>query len=204
MLFEIKRNTTSFFMGIFAVYFAAVSCTDTVATPKPTAYPKVDLPTQKYTPINSTCAYNFEMSGAAQLIPTPQRLALPEALPCWYNVTYADQQATIYLSYKPLRTAADLVRATEDAHKLTFKHTVKASAIEENFINKKDKKVFGVLYDVRGNAASPIQFFVTDSSRHYLRGALYFNASPNADSIAPVVEYFRQDILHLIDTFSWQ
>ena len=175
-------------------------CNNDAITPKPTAYPRLDLPVQKYQKMAADCPYTFDVSTIANITHAPQA----NAPAYWYNINYANQQAVIYLTYKPLSSKLELIRATEDAHKLTFKHTVKASAIEESFINKKENRVYGILYDVAGNAASPIQFFVTDSNRHFLSAALYFNASPNADSIAPVVQYFKQDIMQLIDSFEWR
>jgi gliding motility-associated lipoprotein GldD len=71
------------------------------------------------------------------------------------------------------------------------------------FINEKER-VYGILYDIKGNSASSLQFYLTDSSRHFFRGALYFNVQPNKDSLAPVIDYFREDIIYLIETFSWK
>ncbi|NOZ45910.1 MAG: gliding motility lipoprotein GldD, partial [Chlorobi bacterium] len=71
------------------------------------------------------------------------------------------------------------------------------------FINY-DDNVYGILYDIKGNAASSINFFVTDSTQHFLRGALYFNSKPNKDSLAPVVDFIRKDIVHLMETFKWK
>ena len=97
-----------------------------------------------------------------------------------------------------------LDKLIKDSYKLTFKHTVKADYIDETIIRSENKNVSGILYDVGGNAASAVQFYVTDSTTHFLRGSLYFYAPPNADSIAPSVAYFRNDVIHLIETLKWK
>lgn len=97
-----------------------------------------------------------------------------------------------------------LEKLIKDSYKLTFKHTIRADYIDETIVRGKNARVAGMLYDVGGNAASGVQFYVTDSSHHFLRGSLYFNAAPNIDSLAPAIDYFRNDVLHLIETLSWK
>lgn len=108
------------------------------------------------------------------------------------------------MSYTAIDAANPLDKLIRDSYKLTFKHTVKADYIDETNVSGKNPHVNGILYDVGGNAASAVQFYITDSSRHFLRGSLYFYASPNADSIAPAVDYFRKDVEHLIETLKWK
>jgi gliding motility-associated lipoprotein GldD len=91
----------------------------------------------------------------------------------------------------------------EDSRRLVFKHTVKADGIDESKLINKDKKVYGLYYTIGGNSASSIQFFLTDSNKHFLRAALYFYAVPQADSIAPVLNFVKEDINHMIETFEW-
>jgi gliding motility-associated lipoprotein GldD len=83
-------------------------------------------------------------------------------------------------------------------------HISKADAIKEQVYNNKENKVYGILYDLKGNTASAVQFYVTDSVKHYLRGSLYFSAEPDADSLEPVINFFREDIIHLIETLKWK
>ena len=91
----------------------------------------------------------------------------------------------------------------EDSRTLSMKHISKASGMHEEEINNAYKKVYGIFYDVKGNAASSVQFYVTDSTANFIRGALYFYAVPNPDSIAPVLKFVEADVKHLIDSFSW-
>ncbi len=83
-------------------------------------------------------------------------------------------------------------------------HITRADAINEELIYNTDKRVFGILYDLKGNTATAVQFFVTDSINHFLRGSLYFSSEPNPDSLAPVIDFFRQDIAHMIETLKWE
>jgi len=107
------------------------------------------------------------------------------------------------MSYKTIQQKDDFAKYVDDAHKLTFKHTIKAESIEEYQIENPNN-VGGIIYEVGGDAASSVQFFLTDTNRHFLRGALYFSNTPNADSIAPVVKFVKEDMMHLIDTFQWE
>ena len=92
----------------------------------------------------------------------------------------------------------------EDGRELVYKHTVKADAITEQFYSNPERRVYGMLYQIKGDAASPMQFFVTDSTHHFLRGALYFNVEPNKDSLDPAIRFFSQDVVRFIETLSWK
>jgi len=93
----------------------------------------------------------------------------------------------------------------EQTYKMNVKnHINKADAINEQIFSDAENSVYGILYDLKGNTASAVQFYATDSIKHYLRGSLYFSAEPNADSLAPVIDFFREDILHLIETLRWK
>jgi len=118
------------------------------------------------------------------------------------SISFPDYKAKIHLSYKDI--SGNLNQLTEDARTLAYKHTYKADAIDEQVFINPEQKVYGILYDIKGNSASSIQFYVTDSSKHYLRGALYFRCQPNKDSLAPAIEYFTADVVHLIETLRWK
>ena len=91
-----------------------------------------------------------------------------------------------------------------DAHTFVGKHVVKADAITQTRYEDSSSSVYGILFDIKGNTASSVQFFVTDSILHFLRGALYFNTEPNKDSLAPVIDFIREDIVHLIESMHWK
>jgi gliding motility-associated lipoprotein GldD len=179
------------------------SC-DEVYTPKPKAYFRIDLPEKSYKKYNSElCPFQFEYPVYATVHQDTMFFDEKTENPCWLNIDFASLGGKIHISYKPITSEQTLNKLREDAHKLTFKHTIRADYIEESLINNKNG-VSGMLYDVGGNAASNIQFYLTDSTQHYLRGALYFNTVPNADSISPVVKFVREDMVHFIETFSWK
>ena len=122
---------------------------------------------------------------------------------CWLNVNFPSLNGTINLTYKDINDTMSLERLVEDAHKLSFKHTTKADYINEIRIEN-DHGVGGLLYDVGGDAASNVQFFLTDTNRHFIRGALYFNSEPNSDSMAPVIGFVKEDMKRMLKTFEWK
>lgn len=121
---------------------------------------------------------------------------------CWFNIVFPDYKGKLHLTYMEVKN--NLRALTDDAHKFAYKHSVKADAIEERLWINDDENVYGIIYLISGDAASSVQFFVTDSLSHYLRGSLYFNTQPNKDSLAPVINFFRKDVVHLIETLKWK
>jgi gliding motility-associated lipoprotein GldD len=118
-------------------------------------------------------------------------------------MAFPQYNSRLHISYQPISSQKVFDELVEDARKLAFKHTVKATAIDEAYISYPDRKVYGTLYTIKGNTASAIQFYLTDSSRNYLRAALYFNELPRQDSIQPVLDFIRKDIDVMIKSFKW-
>lgn len=123
---------------------------------------------------------------------------------CWNNLNFPQFNARLHLTYYDVSSKKEYEGLIEDARTLAFKHTVKANAIDQKLINYPEKKVYGIYYAIEGNTASSVQFFLTDSVKHYFRGALYFNERPQYDSIAPVAAFIKQDIDRMISTFKWE
>jgi len=170
-------------------------------TPKPKGYFKIDLPEKAYNSYSSRdCPFSFDIPTYAMVIKDTGNSKT--AVPCWLNIAFPAFNGQIHLSYKDLEQNK-LAVLLEDMHRLTSKHIPKANSIIETPIHGKNN-VSGLLYEVGGEAASAIQFYLTDSNRHFIRCALYFYSPPNADSIAPVLEFVREDILHMIDTWQWK
>ena len=175
-----------------------VSCNEDY-TPKPRGYIRIDLPVKQYEAIETDCPYSFEVATYANFIPDLR----VQSDPCWFNIEYPQFKATLHFSYKPID--GNLKDYLEDSRTLTNKHISKSSGIEEALILKDDTRVFGMLYTISGGrAASPLQFHLTDSTDHFLRGALYFKVSPNNDSLAPVIDFLKEDVFHLIETLNWE
>jgi gliding motility-associated lipoprotein GldD len=123
--------------------------------------------------------------------------------PCWKNLDFPQFNARLHLSYFEIGPNSTFEQLTEDARTFAFKHTAMASAIEQQVISLPEHNVYGLEYHIQGNTASNYQFFISDKSKHYLRGALYFNEKPHLDSIQPVLKFIEEDIAHLINTSKW-
>jgi gliding motility-associated lipoprotein GldD len=166
-------------------------------TPKPRGYFRIDFPVKEYVPMAPGYPYSFDIP--AYSFATPDNS--PFAEPNWVNILIPGNKAEIHLSYKPV--ADNLFVYTEESRELTYKHTQKASAIEERIFINHGERVYGTIYLISGNAASPIQFYLTDSARHFLRGALYIRDVPNIDSLKPVIDFLVPDVIRLIETTVW-
>ena len=165
--------------------------------PKPYGYIRIDLPPKSYQKYQGKLPYSFEFPTYGIVKPDSDK----NADPTWVNIEFPEFKGKIHLSYKKLNN--NLREFIEDSRKLAYKHAQKADAIDEQRFENKSANVYGILYDIKGNTASSVQFFVTDSSKNFLRGALYFSAIPNKDSLAPVIEFFRADVMQLINTLKW-
>jgi gliding motility-associated lipoprotein GldD len=182
---------------IVSISFFLTSCNPEY-TPKPKGYFRIDFPKKEYQHFSSTCPFSFDYPVYATMIPYQGK----QDQTCWYNLDFKGMRATLHLSYLPLNN--NLPDELRDSLELVYKHTVKADAIEEEAIVEKEKRVFGLLYHLSGNTASAKQFYLTDSSKHFVRGALYFNCPTNSDSLAPVVNFLTADIYQLLKSFRWQ
>ncbi len=176
--------------GLFA-------CENTYS-PKPRGYFRIDLPDQEYVLFDSAFPYRFEYPVYASLSPDPHA---PDE-PYWLNVDFPAFKGRIHISYKEVD--GNLTEYLEDSRNFVMKHIPKASAIHDSLILDRERNVYGLIYHIEGmGAASPCQFFLTDSLRHFVRGALYFELQPNNDSLAPVIDLLRKDIEHMLHTFAW-
>jgi gliding motility-associated lipoprotein GldD len=167
-------------------------------TPRPKGYFRIELPPKTYAPASlGSCPYSFELPSYATVVNYSDSVSEP----CWKYIRFPVFNGEIFLSYKKINN--NVSAYIEDARTLAYKHSVKADAIDETFIETPGK-VYGIIYDIGGNAASSVQFYATDSINHFLRGALYFNVPPQPDSLAPVIQYLRQDIIRMISTTEWK
>lgn len=176
-----------------------LSCCSSDYSPKPRGYFKIDLPEKKYQTYSGECPYSFDYPFYASVLPDTK----PDAMPCWLDVSYPQFNGRVHLSYQPVKSKQQFNHLIEDARTFAFKHTVKATAIDERIISYPEKKVYGIYYSIDGNTASAVQFYLTDSNKNYLRGALYFNEQPRLDSIQPVLDFIKKDIEIMIKSFKW-
>jgi len=172
---------------------------DYTAIPKPRGYFRIDLPQQQYRSYESECPLTMDVSQAAQLELFRDRVS-PDS--CWFNIYYPKLNARVHCSY--IQVNGRLNALIDDAYGFAAKHEMKASALRRTMVADSTRKVYGIVYDIEGDAASNLQFFLTDSTDHFLRGALYFFNAPNADSIAPVLDFVRADVMRLTETIRWR
>ncbi len=165
--------------------------------PKPYGYFRVDLPQHTYVALDTVLPYSFEISTHSVLEIKDEADEL-----YWIDIKYPQLNVAIHCSYKEVK--GKLYELTEDAHRSAYKHIVKADDILERVFSNEDERVYGILYDLHGDVASNVQFALTDSVKHFFRGAVYFNNVPNKDSIAPMAEYIKTDVVRLIESFSWK
>lgn len=183
-----------------AVSICFMSCDeeDEVYSPKPRGYFRINLPKKEYSKYDSTCPFAFEIPKYA----TIGRDKHSGSEPCWLNIQFPQFKATIHLSYKKVEN--NISTYLEDARSFAIKHQIKATGLNESVIIRDSSKVYGLLYDIEGNTASSLQFYLTDSTNHFLRGALYFDAVPNTDSLKLVIDFIREDVIQLIKTTKWK
>jgi gliding motility-associated lipoprotein GldD len=185
----------------FMLLILLASCSDNDYTPKPRGYFRIALPKKEYRLLDSIYPFKFEYPVYARI--TPDLLALNETN--WINVEFPGFRGRIHVSYKRVENQKMLDQYFEDSRTLALKHIPKASGIEQNALIDPVNRIFGLTYNIKGPAAaSPYQFYVTDSLHHFLRGALYFDAVPNSDSLLPVIDFVKKDIDHLIKTLRWK
>ena len=165
-------------------------------TPKPTGYLRIDLEQKTdslFTPQN--CQFSFITANYFNLKYKPKSN-------CWIDLKYPKHHATIHLTYKEVND--NIFELLEESRNIVYKHTVKADAINEKKYLNKEHNTYGTLYDIHGETASAVQFQLTDSISHFIRGALYFEINPNQDSLKPIIQYLREDIIKLMETLLWK
>ncbi len=176
-----------------------VSCEQTY-TPKPKGYNRLDLPVREFTSLPDSLPYQFEISKAAKILRDSSYIAERY----WIDIYYPNIVANVQLTYKSLNHNEELLKElVNDAYKLTSKHQIKAYAINEAIILTPSGKT-AVVAELEGEVPSQLQFFITDSTENFLRGALYFRSSTKNDSLAPAIEYLKIDIIHLLNTLEWK
>ncbi len=164
--------------------------------PRPNGYLRITLPERNYEAFNY-CNFSSQKNSASTINPIQK-----EGTNCWFNLSYPSLKADIHFTYLPVEdNFADLV---DHAHKIKDRHNQVASYIPETRFDNPDHNVGGLLFEINGrNAASPINFFLTDSVNHFVLGTLYFNHSPNNDSIQPSINYLKEDIIELMENWEW-
>ena len=184
---------------LLILLFLLGSC-DQSYTPKPKGYNRLILPERMYTGLPDSLPYSFEISTAAKILRDSSYIAERY----WIDLYYPEITANIQITYKNLNNDSQFLKElVNDTYKLTSKHQIKAYAIEESIIRTPSGKT-AVIAELEGEVPSQFQFFITDSTNNFLRGALYFRTSTKNDSLAPAIEYMKIDAMHLINTLEWK
>jgi len=174
------------------IAFTIFSCKDD-AMPKPTSHLRLDYPVAKYVSFENQCPFSFSINNDA---------IIKGKEGCNFTISYPRMKANIYLSYKPVNGNIDVL--LRDAQNLTYEHVIKADDIvEQPFLNR-DDKVYGMFYQVQGNAATNAQFYITDSTSHFVLGSVYFYAKPNFDSVMPAANYIKNDMRAIMESLKWK
>lgn len=192
------------FCGILLTLSGFIFACNSPFTPKPTGYYKIDFPKKQYTVFNEPgYPYSFEYPSYARITKDSTFFGETTENPWWINIDFPQFSGRIYISYKQIGAKNNFDTLIRHAFTLTGKHTSKAYSIDDSLLVNPNK-VEGVFFRVGGNVATANQFFLTDSTRHFLRGALYFDATPNEDSLNIVNQFLIEDVKHLINSFTWR
>jgi gliding motility-associated lipoprotein GldD len=173
-------------------------------TPKPREYFRIDFPEKTYHQLQPGFPYKFDIPDYSKIVADDDNPNQSN----WINVSVPANKAEIHISYYDLanqKTSSRVLlnKFMEDTRTLAYKHTIKADAIQEQVFMNPEENVYGLIYKIEGNAASPMQFFLTDSTSHFLRGALYIRDVPNIDSLKPVIDFLEPDVIRLIESTTW-
>jgi len=196
------RNKTIF---ILAVLLFVISCKEeNLYLPKPRMYPKVNFPAKNYQDFDKEyCSIGFRYPTYAKILKDEYFFDDKPLDPCWFDLSIPSLNGTLHCSYFPVSNRSDLDELITDSYELAGKHNIKAEYYNE-FVLDYPGNVKGVLFEIEGDVATPVQFFLSDSSNHFFRGSLYFNNQVRPDSMSPIYDFVRQDIDTLLHSFYWK
>jgi gliding motility-associated lipoprotein GldD len=201
MIKPIRLSRTILFIAILLL--TLVACKDESYTPKPRAHFRIDMPEKKYVPLTvDFCPVTFQYPDYMVIHQKTTYFNENPEHPCWLNMQTPFFNSTLHLTYVEISSPKNLEESINDSYKYSLKHSSKADFIDEVQIQGNGN--YGKIFDIGGNVASSVQFYITDSSKHFLRGSLYFHEHPNVDSLRPVINFLREDIKVLMNTTVWK
>lgn len=185
---------------LFAAVALFVACKDNGFQPKPHAYPREYYPEKSYQMFDSVAPFSFLYPKYAVV----KEYDESKENPYWYNIHYLPFNVTLHLSYKAFNNRQEFDNLFEDTRKLAFKHDIKAEEIEQIEVQNPATNTTGIIYELKGNTATNLNFYISDSKKHFLRGALYFNSKTEIDSIQPVFDFIKADVIKMIESTTWK
>lgn len=186
-------------MFVLVLSAIAFSCSKDY-TPKPKGYNRIPLPDTAYRPLPDTLPYQFQYSRYATLMKDTSWIRERH----WVEIYYPTLKANVHITYKKLMNSEQLLKEfLNDAYVLTAKHQIKANAINETIVTRKDRKV-AIIAEIEGEVPSQFQFTMTDSTKNFLRGALYFNTKVQNDSLKPAIDFMKKEMMRIVNTLEWK
>lgn len=190
---------------MLATCMTLVSCKEEqTILPKPRMYPKITLPSKDYQVFDTSyCALTFEYPTYAKVQQDNKFFGEQAENDCWFNIEYEPLNGTLFCSYLDVKDRKHFDKLVKDAFIMAEEHNRKANYRKEEFISNKNG-VSGIYFDIGGETATNLQFFLSDTTQHFFRGSLYFNAKVDSDSIAPIFTFVKKDVEHMLSTFKWK
>lgn len=200
MQISIYKKISITIAAVLVVSVMCIACGDKKnAIPRPHGFFRIDFDKKEYVKYERTgFPYSFEYPAYAAV----EDEIGPFAEPYWVNILIKKHNAQIHISYKKID--GNLQKLLDDSYELAYKHAMKASAINERLYENPETGVYGTLFEIKGNAASPMQFHLTDSTRNFIRGSFYISEIPNYDSLLPVIQFVEEDVTRFIESLNWE
>lgn len=186
--------------------FVLTSCgNDISVTPKPRTYPKVEYPAQSYQTFEaSTCNFAFAYPSYGEIVESRDAATATDSnSDCWFDIAMPNFNGRLHCSYYPIGEQKSYEELKKDAFEMADYHNKRANYIDELAINRQDANIEGFVFAIEGPAATPFQFYLTDQKKHFFRASLYFDTKVRPDSIAPIYEFVREDMMKIIESFEW-
>ncbi|MEM6378194.1 MAG: hypothetical protein AAF705_08270 [Bacteroidota bacterium] len=189
----------------FLTLFIVACGNDVSVTPKPRTYPKVEYPVQSYQAYQApSCDFAFTYPTYGQIEESLDAATATESdSECWFDIAFPDFKGRLHCSYYKIGAQKSFEDLKKDAFEMADYHNKRANYIDELIINRQDANVEGFVFAIEGPAATPFQFYLTDQEKHFFRASLYFDTKVRPDSIAPIYEFVREDMMKIIETFEW-
>jgi gliding motility-associated lipoprotein GldD len=192
-----------YWINLIIIALLFISCGENGSTPKPRIFPKVEYPSGEYEQfIKSDCPFTFQMPAYVSIEQDSKYAKFKPLHPCWFNLNYEMFQAQIYCSYAPISSRKDFEKLRKDAFEIIDQINKRSDYMEEyRYSNRYGTG--GIVFDFEGPAASPIHFFLTDTTEHFFKASLYYNTQVRPDSLAPITKFIKEDIDKMLGTFRW-